>query len=265
MPDPDDASPGTITIHTHYFAMMRELLGSSGEALSLPTGSTAKDAFAVLVERHPRLAGMERAVMLMVNETYVRGDRVLQEGDELAFIPPVSGGSGDDDLAEVAPVGLPKLFTVTAAEIDPRAVEALVAGPDIGAICTFTGTVRDNARERDVTSLDYEAYVPAAEKMLAHIGAEIVDRWPGVRTAITHRTGLLHPGEASVVIACASAHRAESFAAAEYAIDRIKEIVPIWKKESYDDGSSWIGSEADYQQEIGRLPRGLGLPEDSSS
>lgn len=263
MPEmPESKTPDTITVRTYYFAMMRELLGSSGETLTLPTGATAKDAFAVLVERHPRLAGMERAVMLMVNETYVRGTRVLQDGDELAFIPPVSGGSGEqDETSEVAPSGLRKLFIVTAEPIDPRAVEALVAGPDAGAICTFTGTVRDNARDKDVTSLDYEAYIPAAEKMLSHIGLEILDRWPGVRTAITHRTGLLQPGEASVVIACASAHRAESFAAAEYAIDRIKEIVPIWKKEFYDDGSSWIGSEADYQQEIGRLPRGL--PEES--
>ncbi|MGC4192130.1 MAG: molybdenum cofactor biosynthesis protein MoaE [Thermomicrobiales bacterium] len=260
MPDPGE--PETIAVRTHYFAMMRELLDSSGETLTLPAGSTAKDAFAVLVEQHPRLAGMERAVMIMVNETYVRGTRVLQDGDELAFIPPVSGGSGgEDDPAEIAPVGLPKLFTVTTDAIDPRTVEALVAGPDAGAICTFTGTVRDNARGQDVTALDYEAYIPAAEKMLSHIGLEILDRWPGVRTAITHRTGLLQPGEASVVIACASAHRAEAFAAAEYAIDRIKEIVPIWKKEFYDDGSSWIGSEADYRQEIGRLPRGL--PEES--
>lgn len=259
MPDPA-TSPPTITIRTHYFAMMRELIGTGGETLSLPEGATARDAFATLVERHPSLAGLERAVMLMVNETYVRGNRVLHDGDELAFIPPVSGGSGIDDAGtenEIAPVGLPKLFAVTANEIDPRAVEALVAGPDVGAICTFIGTVRDNARGRDVSALDYEAYVPAAEKMLSHIGLEIVDRWPGVRTAITHRTGLLQPGEASVVIACASAHRAEAFAAAEYAIDRIKEIVPIWKKEHYDDGSTWIGSEAEYQQEIGRLPRGL--------
>ncbi|MGC4105194.1 MAG: molybdopterin converting factor subunit 1 [Thermomicrobiales bacterium] len=263
---PEASTPETVTVQTHYFAMMRELLGSSGETLTLPAGSTAKDAFAALVERHPRLAGMERAVMLMVNETYVRGTRVLQDGDELAFIPPVSGGSGkgeDGDAAEgmIAPVGLPKLFTVTADVIDPRDVEALVAGPDAGAICTFTGTVRDNARGQDVSALDYEAYIPAAEKMLAHIGLEILDRWQGVRTAITHRTGLMQPGEASVVIACASAHRAEAFAAAEYAIDRIKEIVPIWKKEFYDDGSSWIGSEAEYQQEIGRLPRGLDRPE----
>ncbi|HYI25030.1 MAG TPA: molybdenum cofactor biosynthesis protein MoaE, partial [Thermomicrobiales bacterium] len=98
-----------------------------------------------------------------------------------------------------------------------------------------------------------EAYVPAAEKQLAVIGAEIDEQWPGVATAIHHRTGYLVPGVASVVIACASAHRSEAFAAASHAIERIKQIVPIWKKEHYADGSTWIGSEADYQVEIGRV------------
>ncbi|MGB3306255.1 MAG: molybdopterin converting factor subunit 1 [Thermomicrobiales bacterium] len=248
----------TITIHVHYFAMMRELLGRSGEEMTLPAGATARDAFTQIVERAPRLADLERSIMLMVNEAYVRGNHPLQDGDELAFIPPVSGGDGSDAGAD--DVHLTRLFIVTDQELDPRDVEAAVAGPDAGAIVTFSGTVRDNARGRDVTALDYEAYAPAAEKMLAHIGGEIIDRWPEVRTAIRHRTGLLQPGEASVIIACASAHRAQAFEAAAYAIDRIKEIVPIWKKEHYADGSSWIGSEADYQQEIGRLPKGITPP-----
>jgi len=242
----------TISVHTHYFAMMRELLGTAKETLELPEGATASDAYATLTARVPRLANLERAIMVMVNERYVRGTQVLHDGDELAFIPPVSGG--DHQEGELV---LHKLFRVTEDPLDPRDVEAAVAGPDAGAIVTFIGTVRDNARGRDVLALDYEAYVPAAEKMLGHIGIEILDRWPGVRTAIAHRTGYLEPGIASVVIACASAHRAEAFAAAEYAIDRIKEIVPIWKKEHYADGSTWVGSEAEYQQELGRLPRGF--------
>ena len=248
----------TMTIHVQYFAMMRELIGMSDETITLPLNATARDAFARIVESTPRLAGIEKSIMLMVNQEYVRGNHVLRDGDELAFIPPVSGGSGRDDGDDQ--VTLVKLFRVTDQEIDPRTVEAVVAGPDAGAIVTFSGNVRDNARGRDVRALDYEAYVPAAEKMLAHIGAEIIDRWPSVRTAITHRTGLLQPGETSVVIACASAHRAQAFEAAAYAIDRIKEIVPIWKKEHYADGSTWIGSEAEYQEEIGRLPKGINPP-----
>ncbi len=245
----------TITIHVHFFAMMRELIGKPEATLQLPYDATARDAFALIVDSTPRLAGLEKSIMLMVNEDYVRGNHVLKDGDELAFIPPVSGGSRDD-----APVALGKLFHVTDQVIDPRTVETLVAGPDAGAVVTFSGNVRDNARGRDVQALAYEAYVPAAERMLAHIGTEILDRWPSVRTAITHRTGLLQPGETSVVIACASAHRAQAFEAAAYAIDRIKEIVPIWKKEHYADGSTWIGSEAEYQEEIGRLPKGINPP-----
>jgi len=233
-------SQPAITIRLRFFAILREQLGRSEQALDVPLGTTTGEAFLLATTDQPRLAGLRRSMMLMVNEEYVRGDHVLQDGDELAFIPPVSGGE----------VVLPKLFVVTADELEPRAVEALVAADDSGAIVTFTGTVRNNARNRDVIALVYEAYVPAAERQLGNIGIEIVERWPSVRTAIHHRTGYLVPGVASVIIACASPHRAEAFAAASHAIERIKMIVPIWKKEHYADGSVWIGSEADYQAEV---------------
>lgn len=231
-----------ITISLKYFAILREQLGASEASLELPEGTTAGEIYPIVTGDQPRLAGLQRSIMLMVNEEYVGPEHPLQDGDEVAFIPPVSGG--DHNKAT--------LFRVTADELDPRHVEALVAANDAGAIVTFTGTVRDNARGRDVTALDYEAYASAAEKMLARIGTEIVDQWPDVRTAIVHRTGLLPPGTASVVIACASAHRAAAFAAAAFAIERIKEIVPVWKKEHYADGSVWIGTEAEYQQELKR-------------
>lgn len=229
-----------LTIHLRYFALVRELLGRDEERIDLPAGATAGDAFARVAEATPRLKGLERSIMLMVNQEYVRPNHELRDGDELAFIPPVSGGAGH--------------FRVTDAPLDPREVEEAVAGPDTGAIVTFTGTVRDHARGQTVTGLDYEAYVPAAEKMLARVGDEIAERWPGVRTAIVHRTGYLAPGIASVVIATASAHRDDAFAACAYAIERIKQIVPIWKKEHYAGGAVWIGSEADYQRETGRIP-----------
>lgn len=224
----------TITVHVHYFAMLRELMGQSTASLTVPTGTTAGEIFALATASQPRLARLERSLLIMVNEDYVDRGQPLADGDDVAFIPPVSGGSG-------AP------FVVTADVLDARAVEALVASDDSGAMVTFIGTVRDHARGMAVTRLDYEAYVPAAEKMLARIGTEIGDRWPGVRTAIHHRTGELSPGEASVVIACACAHRGDAFEAARYAIERIKQIVPIWKKEHYADGSTWVGSEAEYQ------------------
>lgn len=233
----------TVTITVRYFAILREHLGKSGETLTVPAGTTSGAIYTMVTTDHPRLASLKRSIMLMVNQEYVRSEHVLADGDELAFIPPVSGGS-DTACA----------FRMTDSEIDPRTVEAIVAADDAGAIVTFTGTVRNHARGQQVTSLDYEAYDAAAEKMLARIGDEIAERWPGVRTAITHRTGCLRPGETSVVIACSSAHRSEAFAAASWAIERIKAIVPIWKKEHYADGSVWIGSEAEYQRETGRPP-----------
>ncbi|MGH2616986.1 MAG: molybdenum cofactor biosynthesis protein MoaE, partial [Thermomicrobiales bacterium] len=136
---------------------------------------------------------------------------------------------------------------------EPRDVERLVAHSGAGAIVTFIGTVRDNARGKAVTHLAYEAYAPAAEQMLAQIGDEIQERWGIEQTAIAHRTGSLAIGEASVVISVASPHRDAAFAACQYAIERIKEIVPIWKKEHYADGAAWIGSEHEYQVAIGRL------------
>jgi molybdopterin synthase catalytic subunit len=128
-----------------------------------------------------------------------------------------------------------------------------VADRGTGAIVTFVGTVRDHGRGQTVTHLEYEAYAPAAERMLAQIGREIDERWGPQRVAIAHRTGDLAVGEASVVICVASAHRDAAFAACRYAIERIKEIVPIWKKEHYGNGAAWIGSEQEYQAEIGRL------------
>lgn len=231
-----------MKITVRYFAIMREYLGKPDEVLDVPDGTTAGEIFGIAIRDTPRLAGLERSVMVMVNEDYVEPEHKLKEGDDVALIPPVSGGDHSD-----------KLFTVTEAELDARDVEVLVAGPDVGAIVTFLGTVRNRARGRIVTALDYEAYPSAAEKMLARVGAEAVERWPAVRIAIAHRFGHLIPGEASVVIACASHHREDAYHASSFAIARIKEIVPIWKKEWYDDGSSWIGSELDYQIETGRI------------
>ncbi len=234
----------TITVHLLYFAIMRDLLGKDEETLALEEGTAAGDVFAIVTKDQPRLAALQRSVLVMVNEAYAAKDQPLREGDNVAFIPPVSGGDAE----------MHHPFTITSDELDPRPVEALVAATGAGAIVTFNGTVRDNARGRDVTGLDYEAYAPAAVKMLALIGAEVADRWPETRIAISHRTGYLRPGEASVVIACASAHRGAAFEACAYAISRIKEIVPIWKKEHYADGAVWIGSELDYQIETGRVP-----------
>jgi MoaE-MoaD fusion protein len=233
-----------MQIRLRFFAVVREVLGRSEDLLDLPEGTTVADVLDLLEAEAPRLAGMRQAMMLMVNQEYVEVAHPLRHGDEFALIPPVSGGALESPG---------RLFRLTSDVLDPREVEAIVADPAAGAVVTFTGTVRDHARGQTVTALDYEAYAPAAEKMLARLGDEIQERWGLERVAIVHRSGLLQVGEASVVIAVSSAHREAAFDACRYAIERIKQIVPIWKKEFYQDGATWIGSEADYQVETGRV------------
>lgn len=120
-------------------------------------------------------------------------------------------------------------------------VEALVAAPGAGAVVTFTGAVRDQTRGRRVVRLEYEAYVPMAEKVAAAIAAEAVARWPGARVAVLHRIGRLEIGEASVVIAVAAPHRGDAFDACRFVIDQLKRDVPIWKRELFEDGAEWVG------------------------
>lgn len=233
-----------MQISLRFFAGVRERLGTGEQTLDVPTESRVRDVRALVNELvGAELAPLMDRSMVMVNQEYAMPEDIIHDGDEVAFIPPVSGG----DHVRVHPEPL-----------DAEAISAQAADAGAGALVTFVGTVRDNARGRSVAALDYEAYPAAAEKMLARVCEELRERWPIIGAAIEHRTGRLEVGEASVVIAVTSAHRDAAFAAAAYAIERIKEIVPIWKKEFYADGASWIGSEHDYQVEIGRLPRPAG-------
>jgi molybdopterin synthase catalytic subunit len=229
-----------VDIDLRYFALIRENVGHAAERRALADGATVNDLLDELARAHPRLERMRPVTMVMVNQAYVPADHRLHDGDEVALIPPVSGGGA-------------ARFRVQTEPIDPRQVESLVADSGAGAIVTFAGMVRDNARGNAVSRLEYEAYAPAAERMLAQIGEEIAQRWGVERVAIVHRIGSLAVGETSVVISVASPHRDAAFEACRYAIERIKEIVPIWKKEHYADGAVWIGTEHEYQVAIGRL------------
>lgn len=231
-----------MNVDIRYFAIVREIIGRSSERRELSAGMTTGDLFDRLSQEHPRLRPLRAIAMPMVNQSYVSFDHPLYDGDEVAFIPPVSGGGGNR-------------FRIQSEELDPRETEALVARADAGAIATFIGTVRDHGRGKTVTHLEYEAYAPAAELALAQIGDEIRERWGLEGVAIVHRVGSLAIGEASVIISVASPHRAAAFDACRYAIERIKEIVPIWKKEHYADGAVWLGSEHEYQVETGRVAR----------
>ena len=145
-------------------------------------------------------------------------------------------------------------FEVTPAALDPSAVAAVVARSGDGAVCTFIGLVRDHNAGRQVLWLDYEAFAPLAVKSFERIAAETAAKWPGARLAIHHRTGRVAIGEASVAIAAASPHRADAFAVCRYAIERVKQIAPIWKHEHFEGGDVWIeGATADPADEDARL------------
>ncbi len=216
-----------MRVTVRLFAALRERAGAGKRELELPEGATAGDVFAALAIG-PEPAGLNYAV----NQEYAERTVELRDGDEVALITPVSGG-GDETLVLLGPE-----------PIELARLIAHVSGPDAGAIATFTGTVRDTARGRDVVDLEYEAYPGMAEQEIGRIARKALADHGCLRAAIWHRTGLVEVGEASVGIAIASAHRGAAFAACEQAIDTLKLTVPIWKKERYADGEVWIGQGA---------------------
>jgi len=210
-----------------YFAAARERAGVSSEGLELPEGATAAQALAAACERHPALSAIAAKLRIAVDQDFAQPDRKLREGSELALIPPVSGGA-------------PELHRIGPEPLSSDAPLHAVEGTDCGAVVSFTGTVRSSNHGQAVVSLDYEAYPPMALRVFERIAQEARERW-GARLAIHHRTGHLLPGELSVVIAAAAPHRADAFEACRHAIESLKKDAPIWKREIYPDGSSWVG------------------------
>src|SRR3984893_8868963 len=222
-----------IAVRARLFARLREQAGTDSETIEVSTGATVDDVYDALLKLHPALDPNRESVRAAVNQEFADWDVIVSAGDEVAFIPPVSGGAH--------PVGV--FFELTKDPLDARRLEAAVAHKGAGAICTFTGIVRDNSRGSSVTYLEYEAYAEMATAEMRKIAGEIAERWPGARVAMAHRTGRLEIGEPSVVVSVSTPHRAEAIAACKWGIDRLKETVPIWKKEFAADGSYWIEGE----------------------
>jgi len=216
-----------MKVKVKLFALYRERAGTSELWLDLPEGASVQDALNSLAQRFPSLEELLGRAFFALNKRYVQLQDPLKDGDELAVFPPVSGGA--------------KKFEITRSPISADEVMARVAAPSIGGIVLFVGVVRNENLGRKVLHLEYEAYPEMAEQILAQIGKEIEEKWPQVEDlAIVHRIGKLEVGETSVVIAVAGAHREGLFDAARYAIDRIKEIAPIWKKEVWAEGEEWL-------------------------
>ncbi len=202
------------------FAALRERAGAPEIVLELPEGASVQDA----LERLSGVTGDVPAVMA-INREYAERTTALHEGDEVALIPPVSGGA----------------FRLTDRPIDPSAVIREVSDPHAGGIATFIGTTRVQSRGRTVHYLDYEAYGGMAEAVMAELADELKRRHELCEVAIHHRTGRVDIGGVSVVIAVSAPHRAAALAACKEAIDTLKETVPLWKKEVCEGGAEWIG------------------------
>ena len=223
-----------VAVRVRFFARLRELAGIELEVLHVPPDATVADAYEASRAGHPALPP-QGSVRAALNQEFADWDAKVSNGDEVAYIPPVSGGAHK--------VGI--VFELTTDPVDARRLEAAVAHAGAGAICTFTGVVRDHSRGQSVTELDYEAYAEMATAQMRKIGDEIAEQWPEARVAMAHRTGRLQIGDASVVVSVSCPHRAEAIAACKWGIDRLKESVPIWKKEYAADGTYWIeGDEA---------------------
>jgi molybdopterin converting factor subunit 1 len=220
------------------FATLRERAGAPELTRDFSDEATVAQIWQRLKAEFPPLEGHRDSVRFAVNQEYVGDDCSPQPGDEIAFIPPVSGGS--DDAAWVGPI------KIVRDRIDVGVLEAAVADPVAGAICTFVGATRENNAGRKVLRLEYEAYEAMAISEMRRLAEAAGRKWKIVRIAITHRVGIVAIGETSVAIAVSAAHRAEAFEACRFAIDQLKEIVPIWKKEHFEGGEVWIGCQTSH-------------------
>lgn len=215
-----------MQVAVKLFGQVREAVGEKELSVELPDGASARDLRRRLADRYPIFDTFGDRLAVSVQLDVVPLDTALRDGDEVAFLPPVSGGS--------APCWISDRPLVEADAV------ARVKGPGMGGIVTFVGAVRDHARGRKVQHLEYDAYPEMAVREMEKIADEAARRWPDARVAIGHRCGHLEIGEIAVVVAAAAPHRAEAFAACRFAIDTLKETVPIWKKEFAVDGEQWV-------------------------
>jgi molybdopterin synthase catalytic subunit len=240
-----------MRVRVLYFGVLKERFGAAEETVELADGACVGELVRVLRERSSNSAmanGLEsvwQSLAVAVNREYATADAVLHEGDEVALLPPVSGGAGAETRRQIEIVDRP----IDAEEI----VRAVKAASD-GAVCVFDGIVRDNTRGRKTLYLDYEAYREMALEQMRKLADEAVAKF-GVRdVAMVHRLGRLQVGETSVLIAVASAHRAAAFEACRWLIDTLKKTVPIWKRETFADGAVWADGEP-FPEEIGLVAK----------
>ena len=231
-----------ISMEVVFFASLKQAAGLSRLEVSLPGGASVADLKMHLSQTVPGLESAMHHAVVSVNYEYAEDSVILPDGAEVAIFPPVSGGA------------VPTLCLITDAPLDANAIISRITQPTTGAVCSFTGLVRGVTRRgepHDTQYLEYEAYQPMAEAKMRQVADEIRARWPTVEgIALVQRVGRLYPGTPSTMIACTAPHRDTGvFEAAHYGIDRLKEIVPVWKKEIGSQGEVWV--EGDYHPKTG--------------
>jgi molybdopterin synthase catalytic subunit len=225
-----------MRIQVLFFGLLKDICGRPADTIELPEGASASAVFEYYAARFPRLREMASSIVLARNHEFATALEPLADGDEVALLPPVSGGAFLSEVQD--PAG--HFFALTRDPIDPRAIETrLLQGCD-GAIVTFQGVVRNNTSGRRTLRLEYEGYEPMALRKMAEIGRDVASRYGISRIAMVHRLGTLEIGEASVMVVAVSPHRRAAFDAALAGIDNLKKLVPVWKKEFFEDGEIWV-------------------------
>jgi len=222
-----------VLLKVLFFGQLRDIAGLSEDRLDVAGPVTLEDVFRRYAERFPRLTELRRSIVFARNQDFADGSTSLDDGDEIAFLPPVSGGRSDN------------YYALTREPIDTAALRAMLLDGCDGAIVDFVGVVRNNTKGRATKFLDYECYEAMALKVMTQLGEEIAASHAIGRIAMVHRLGRMEIGEASVAIVVTSPHRGPAFAAALEGINRLKKTVPIWKKEHFEDGEVWVDGEWD--------------------
>jgi len=229
-----------VQIKVLFFGLLKDVCGKADDRLQAPEGATAGFVFDHYAAQYPTLAEMAGSIVIARNREFTDRGQALEDGDEIALLPPVSGGMAPEVLD---PAG--HYFALTREAIDVRALEDRVIQGFDGASVTFQGVVRNNTRGRATLRLEYECYEGMAIRMMADIGRAIASEFAISRIAMVHRLGTLEIGEASVVVIATAPHRRPAFDAALEGINRLKKLVPLWKKEHFADGEVWVEGEWD--------------------
>jgi molybdopterin converting factor subunit 1 len=218
------------------FAGLRDAVGQRTLCMEFEDGATVNDLKRRLGVEYPRVEPMLATVVCAIDDEYVRAEESLREGAEVALIPPVSGGAVETS---------PGLFRLSHEVMDAQQLVELVRRDEAGAIALFYGIVRNNSEGRDVERLEYEAHESMALRKMREVAEETKRRFPEIsEIGVWHRVGTLEIGETSLLVAVSSPHRAQAFEACHWAVDRVKEVVPVWKKEHWADGAEWVEGHA---------------------